>query len=314
MSIKMNRKSLVLIFFFIIFRIIYKNFLCYRMRKQILHIFFTFILSIYLSISLYSQNETGNPFITNYYAEDYKGHTQNFSVIQDERGLLYFANGNGIIVYDGDSWEMINIPKDLMVRDLAIDRNGLIYAASNNELGYLQPNDQGKTKYISLRDSVNIEGDIGIIREITQIDEKIYFRSTNYLICLDKNGFNHWKAKTSFDLIFIYNNDIYIYEEKNGLFILKNDELIIAPGGEEIIGYTFKTANQIEDKIVFINNNYGLFIYKVFDQSDAEFKHLDCEANEFIIENKVYRSEVYNNKLIKIDNYVLNFFWKGLRY
>ena len=235
------------------------------MKKQILYFSFTFSLSIYLSISLYAQNETGNPFITNYYAEEYKGHSQNWSIIQDKRGLIYIANGNGIMVYDSDSWEMINIPNDLMVRDLAISGNGLIYAASHNELGYLQPNDQGKTEYISLRDSVNIESDIGTIWEIIQIDEKIYFRSMNYLICLDKNGFKHWKAKTSFDLSFKYNNDIYLYEEKNGLFIIKNDELVFAPFGEKIVDYNFNSANQIEDKVVFINNKNGLFIYKVFD-------------------------------------------------
>lgn len=73
------------------------------MRKQILYFSFTFILSIYMSISVNAQNENGNPFITNYCAEDYKGHSQNHSVIQDKRGFIYIANGNGIIVYDGNS-------------------------------------------------------------------------------------------------------------------------------------------------------------------------------------------------------------------
>ena len=71
-----------------------------------------FLLSIIIAIILLSisniclsQNEIGNPFITNYFAKDYKGHAQNWSITQDERGIMYIGNGDGILVFDGQNWE-----------------------------------------------------------------------------------------------------------------------------------------------------------------------------------------------------------------
>ena len=41
--------------------------------------------------------ETGFPFIQNFSARDYNAHQQNWAVVQDPRGVMYFGNVAGVL-------------------------------------------------------------------------------------------------------------------------------------------------------------------------------------------------------------------------
>ena len=47
-------------------------------------------------------SEVGLPLITHYNQEDYKGHHANWDIHQAENGLIYIANGSGLLEYDGE--------------------------------------------------------------------------------------------------------------------------------------------------------------------------------------------------------------------
>ena len=48
-------------------------------------------------------SELGYPFITNYGPRDYGAEQSNWGILQDRRGIMYFANGYGLLEYDGAS-------------------------------------------------------------------------------------------------------------------------------------------------------------------------------------------------------------------
>ena len=51
------------------------------------------------------------PLIINYSPSDYGALTQNWGVTEDKDGRIYFANNNGVLIYDGSNWKLINLPK-----------------------------------------------------------------------------------------------------------------------------------------------------------------------------------------------------------
>ena len=53
------------------------------------------------STELPARNESGRPFIRNYEAREYQAHSQNWSILQDQRGVMYFGNSIGVLEYDG---------------------------------------------------------------------------------------------------------------------------------------------------------------------------------------------------------------------
>ena len=52
----------------------------------------------------------GTTFIKNYSEKEYNAHAQNFYITQDKRGLMYFANNEGVLYFDGIKWESIYLP------------------------------------------------------------------------------------------------------------------------------------------------------------------------------------------------------------
>ncbi len=86
-------------------------------------------LSIFFYLFTHCQtNKTGIPFITNYYTQQYNAAEQNWSIVQDNRGILYFGNNdNAILEYDGVNWRKIQNSNGYIVRCLAIDSNSVVY-------------------------------------------------------------------------------------------------------------------------------------------------------------------------------------------
>jgi signal transduction histidine kinase len=94
--------------------------------------------------------EIGNPFIRNYSPREYKASSANYQVVQDRRGVMFFANYRGVLEYDGDTWRLIPMPTGSMVFSVAADSMGNVYAGGMGDFGYLSPDASGLLAFKSL--------------------------------------------------------------------------------------------------------------------------------------------------------------------
>jgi len=159
-------------------------------------------------------NEIGIPVIKNYTPKEYGAHNQNWAIVQDKRGVMYFGNTDGLLEYDGVSWRLIAIPHDL-VRSLAVSNeteNGVIYIGGIDEFGYLAPDKSGTLEYNSLKQFLpKTENNIGSIRNILVNSDGVYFQTFSYIMrwstCKDEKGTNEnikvWEANTTFNNVFV---------------------------------------------------------------------------------------------------------------
>jgi hypothetical protein len=91
-------------------------------------------------------------YLRNFSREDYNLQPQNWSIIQDKRGVIYVGNQGGLLEFDGISWREITFPNKI-TRSLALDdngSNGTIFVGGLNEIGYLSSNSKGMLRYVSL--------------------------------------------------------------------------------------------------------------------------------------------------------------------
>ncbi len=96
-------------------------------------------------------NRYGIPFVTNIPPSATDAGEQNWSVVQDHRGVVYLANNdNGILEFDGVSWRKIAVPNNVPLRDLCVDKDGTVYAGGDKEFGRLVPDRKGALQYESL--------------------------------------------------------------------------------------------------------------------------------------------------------------------
>lgn len=78
--------------------------------------------------------ESGLPFLKNYTSREYQANGQNWAIVQDKNGFMYFGNTDGYVLqYDGVSWRKIPVSNGSIVRSLAIDSTGVIYVGAQNE-------------------------------------------------------------------------------------------------------------------------------------------------------------------------------------
>jgi hypothetical protein len=82
------------------------------------------------------ESESGLPFITNYLPKNYKALPQTWSVMEDNRGIMYFGVQGTILEYDGVKWRKTAFKNNPgVIRALAKDGKGKIYYGAIGDFG-----------------------------------------------------------------------------------------------------------------------------------------------------------------------------------
>jgi ligand-binding sensor domain-containing protein/DNA-binding CsgD family transcriptional regulator len=118
------------------------------MKERLLTILFT----LAVATPLFSQGIL-IPEIINYSKKTYESGNQNRSIDQDKRGLLYFANDDGLLVFDGTYWKTYPLPNGSIVRSLAVEGDR-IYVGGQQEIGYFFFDKKGSLVYQSLKPQI----------------------------------------------------------------------------------------------------------------------------------------------------------------
>ena len=116
-----------------------------------------FILALFPAFMLDSigqVKEKGVPFIQHYGKQDYGGGTQNWDFVQSENRVLYVANKQGVIRFDGHEWSLIPMPNLSVVSCLFRDDDDTIFVGAFDEFGYLKPDSTGELSFVSLMDNI----------------------------------------------------------------------------------------------------------------------------------------------------------------
>lgn len=98
--------------------------------------------------------EEGLPLVVAYDKDDFGGHPQVWDMVQDERGVLYFANREGVILFDGAHWQTIPLQRRTTARALALAQDGTLWVGAEGDLGYLEPDAVGSYRFVSLWDQL----------------------------------------------------------------------------------------------------------------------------------------------------------------
>ncbi len=166
--------------------------------------FFTF------SSACLCQNTIGLPEITNYHKQTYKGGSQNWDIAQGKNGIMYFANNEGLLSFDGTYWKLHPLPNKTIVRSLLISDDGKIYTGGQDELGYFLPDKTGKLIYHSIKDLIPLKHrSFTDVWDIVCLGDDFFFRTTEKIFHLSKEA-------------------ISIYKTDNWLFLGENNGEVIA--------------------------------------------------------------------------------------
>jgi hypothetical protein len=98
-----------------------------------------------------AQKPIGIPAIINYHNGSYGARTENRGIVEDQNGVIYFANLEGLLSFDGSSWKLYSLPNKSIVRAILMGKDNRIYAGGQDDFGYFSPDRNGKLCFTSLK-------------------------------------------------------------------------------------------------------------------------------------------------------------------
>jgi ligand-binding sensor domain-containing protein/DNA-binding CsgD family transcriptional regulator len=259
------------------------------MHKRFISIFL-FILLLTIEVSAEMIN-IGVPYIHNFPRREYKGGTQNWAIAQDQRGFMYFGNNEGLLVFDGVSWQKHRMPNSSIVRSICIAKNGQIYVGAYNELGKMEVGHNGKMEFRSLKKFlpagyVNFDD----VWNITVFQDQIVFQSYNFAFLFKNDStVSIIKAPSRFQNSFEVNNRLYFNDQEKGLMEFAGNSLHELRSCEKIKGeeiWSVIPFNRGNNLMIFTLNK-GVFIY-----NGIELKEWDVAVNTLFKQKQIFSAIV----------------------
>ena len=191
---------------------------------------------------------------------------QSWAIIQDKRGVIYFANNSGLLEYDGKEWRMVEGSKEMNIKGLAM-MNDEIFAGGSNDMGVLKVNKTGMLYYSSIVNELDDENkEFGRIWSTFASDSAVYFLTLKKLFRWKNGQFKIWDAGEMRHYTFgaYVNNKVYINIARYGLCELANDELqLLFLSGSIKDSYPYFIRQFVHPAQVLIGTfDQGLFIYE----------------------------------------------------
>ena len=256
------------------------------------------ILILLFPVCLKGQNTIGLPDVINYSKQSYTAGLQNWDIKQDKNGILYFANNEGLLSFDGRFWNLYNLPNKTIVRSVEIGADNRIYAGGQDELGYFVPAKNGRLKYYSLTQFISTKDkSFGDVWDIVSFNKDIFFRSTTKIFKFSNNAVTAYTAPSEWAYLGKCNNHLYAHDYKTGLMLFENDvwaPLTITnelPVNDPVTGIL---SNQKDSALVTTLKN-GLFIL-----TKTGITKLQTPSNLIFENERIYAAAIVNTDWIAL--------------
>ncbi len=253
------------------------------MFKRLLYFFFTCFYT-----TAFAQNTIGLPEVVNYSKHTYSGGTQNWDIKQDDKGILYFANNEGLLTFDGVYWRNYPLPNKTIVRSLEIGHDGRIYVGGQDEIGYFSPDRNGNLAFTSLKSLIPPDDRMFTdIWDIVEHENNIFFRLDKSIFQLTGNKITVYKSK-HWRFMGLSNGLLVAQDADKGLLQFKGgfwQPLTNVSMPATALATAFIPLNK--DSSLLTTLKHGLFVY-----SHGNFTPLQSAALQGIAAKHVYTASV----------------------
>ncbi len=238
-------------------------------------------------------NPPGFPIIKNYLPKEYKAHNQNWAIVKDKRGIMYFGNSSGVLEYDGQNWNLVKVTNGI-VRSMCVDDNGTIFIGAADDLGYLVRDTKNATlHYKSLIQYIPTKENFGHVWHTFFIDKSIFFITKNFIFQFTFSNSDYttpevkyWKTKSRYRIAHKVWGRLFVIDSAEGLLRFDGNAFSMLRGSEIFLDNTIYSMLPFDDAdgaILIATKKGELFIY-----NGSEFIPFKTEATQFLLENNIY--------------------------
>jgi len=223
---------------------------------------FACLLFTCFCLSASAQNTIGLPEVINYSKHIYSGGTQNWDIKQDSAGILYFANNEGLLTFDGIYWHNYPLPNKTIVRSLAMSRDQRIYVGGQDEVGYFSPDKRGSLAYTSLKSLIPQQDQMFTdVWDIIEYENSVFFRLNEKIFQLTGNKMTVYKS-SQWRFMGLSNGMLIAQDMNKGVLQFKGGFWQPLANGnlpENYLVTAFLPLNR--DSSLLVTLKHGLYIY-----------------------------------------------------
>nr|WP_317196723.1 triple tyrosine motif-containing protein [Flavobacterium endoglycinae] len=220
------------------------------------------------------------PPIIKYSSSVYGAGNQNWMISQDDKNYLYFANNDGLLEYNGTSWQLYPGPNETIIRSVKVIGNK-VYTGSYMNFGYWTRNANGKLKYTSLSDSIkNKILDDEQFWNILKYDQWILFQSLNRIYIYDTKTKKFKIVAPGNGVVksFSQKNAIYFQTIKEGLFEIESGEAKLVSDHPILKKFTIANVFTTDEGLILQTQLDGIYklvgnsLTRIVTDIDSELK------------------------------------------
>ncbi len=272
-------------------------------------------LQFYLFLVIWGHSSVvaQTPFIQHYTSKLYKGGFQTWQVAQDAKQIIYVANSDAILRYDGNKWESIICTVNTFARVLHTSNNGTIYLGGDNLIGYLETRPDGSTVIRSLTDKLPKE----IIKNLAVYtikanDKSVVFANSEMLYIYDLATKEFAVIPSSlkslwsigYSDIFVFQNKVCVYNTE-GLFYVEGKQLkpwskLIASLPQVTLSYIGNFPDK-NDMLYALSEDHELLLLSLKNSTVTHTKKISGKINALIKNKDIFIIEGLHNGLIAIN-------------
>ncbi len=229
--------------------------------------------------------EAGSFSFQTYSPKSYGASPQNWTIVQDSRGVLYFGNTDGVLEYDGETWRRIPLDNRSGAPALAVDSKGAVYVGGQGTFGYLRPDSSGTVQFVSLVDRLpKADRQFGDVWSVLPRQEGVYFSSDHHLFLIPPEGpAKIWSSTEGFGrVVFSAFGKVYISSSANGVLSIENGRLVPCSWGDRFLDHPLAAAFSSRNLVLLASARQ---LYRLQDNS---LQPLPTSADSYLLEHKIY--------------------------
>ncbi len=229
----------------------------------------------------------GTPYITNFSPVQYGAHKQNWGIVQDHMGILYFANGDGVLIYNGSDWQLVELAGQSMAASLAVGTDDQIYVGGWGTFGKIEYDLVGKPLYRSLSETLG-EETVNFTRVIETIATPVgvYFQTPEavYRYRPDEPIHTWYMGDKQLGKLMMVDDRLFLKWHWKGIFELIDDEWQLLPDSDQFKSVFVRNIMPFShDKLLFASDTASLYLY-----DGRRFTEFKSEATGYLRENRMY--------------------------
>lgn len=184
------------------------------------------LLFLCLPFYLLGQNSIGLPDVINYSKQSYAAGLQSWDIKQDANGIIYVANNEGLLSFDGRFWTLYPLPNKTIVRSVEIGPDNKIYVGGQDELGYFSPASNGRLQYHPLNAAIPAKDQsFGDVWDIVVYKKDIFFRTANRIFKFTNGAVATFRSVQEWSYLGICNDQLFAHDFKAGLMRFENNAM-----------------------------------------------------------------------------------------